>query len=201
MARAAKSTIDHDTIRRWIESKGGHPAAVKGTGKRGDPGIIRIDFPGFSGQRSLEPISWDQFFKAFDASELALIYRDEDRFNKLVGRDTLRARARGERRAGRRAAERELSPQARAQRSSARVQQKRQRMGVEPSRPTRPAKKASPAPRAPSARKTTGRSRRAPAATRAPAKRAASRPRTSSTKRGARTRTTRARTARRSARS
>lgn len=90
--RSARPITDHDTIRRWAEERGGTPACVKGTGGIGDPGVIRIDFPGFSGEESLQPISWGEWFKQFDARELALLVRDDtsgqekDRFNKLVSR-------------------------------------------------------------------------------------------------------------------
>lgn len=87
---SAKATVDHDTIRNWVEQHGGCPAHVKGTGGKQDPGILRIDFTGFSGQQSLERISWDEFFDAFDANELAFLYEDDGRFNKLVRRDTVR---------------------------------------------------------------------------------------------------------------
>jgi len=97
----ADTTTDHETIRTWVEERGGSPARVKRTGRAGDPGILRIDFPGFSGQQSLEPISWDQFFAAFDRNQLAFIYQDRtrggqpSRFNKLVARDAARPRGRG----------------------------------------------------------------------------------------------------------
>lgn len=98
---AAKSTTDHDVIRRWTEERGGHPARVRGTGGEDDVGMIRIDFPGYSGEDSLEEISWDQFFDKFDQSNLALLYQDEEvregepsRFNKLVSRDSTRDSAR-----------------------------------------------------------------------------------------------------------
>jgi hypothetical protein len=63
--------------------------------------MIRLDFPGFSGRRSLQEISWDDWFKAFDDNKLALIYQDRtaqgqrSNFNKLVGRDTVEQRKRG----------------------------------------------------------------------------------------------------------
>ena len=66
MAGESKVTRDHDEIRRWIEERGGRPAGVIGTGGKGDPGMIRVDFPGFSGEGSLQELSWDDFFKAFD---------------------------------------------------------------------------------------------------------------------------------------
>ena len=87
---SAKATVDHDTIRNWVEQHGGCPAHVKGTGGKQDPGILRIDFTGFSGQQSLEKIGWDEFFESFDANELAFLYEDDGRFNKLVRRDTVR---------------------------------------------------------------------------------------------------------------
>jgi hemerythrin superfamily protein len=93
----AKATTDHDTIRQWVEERGGCPAHVKSSGGDGDPGILRIDFPGFSGKQSLESIGWDEFFEAFEKNGLAFIYQDRtrggqtSRFNKLVARDSVGA--------------------------------------------------------------------------------------------------------------
>jgi hypothetical protein len=95
MATSARVLIDHDEIRRWAEARGARPARVKGTGGKGDPGILRLDFPGFSGEESLEPLSWDQWLKAFDENNLALIVQDRtasgqpSRFNKLVSRESV----------------------------------------------------------------------------------------------------------------
>ena len=98
-------STDHEEIRRWAEERGGKPARVKGTGGRkgeDDPGMIRIDFPGYSGEGSLEAIEWETWFKAFDDNELALIFEageregNPSRFNKLIGRDTAARRDRGE---------------------------------------------------------------------------------------------------------
>ncbi len=88
MPESAKTTTNHGTIRRWVEERGGHPASVKGTGKKNDPGVLRIDYPGYSGEGELEPISWDRFFDAFDAKRLAFLYQDEkdSRFSKLIDR-------------------------------------------------------------------------------------------------------------------
>jgi hemerythrin superfamily protein len=88
----ANATTDHETIREWVEARGGSPARVKHTG------ILQIDFPGFSGQQSLESIEWDEFFAWFDENGLAFIYNDRahgeesSRFTKLVARDTVAAR-------------------------------------------------------------------------------------------------------------
>jgi hypothetical protein len=91
----AKATIDHEEIRQWVEAHGGHPAMVKSTARDGTAGILRIDFPGYSAERSLKAVSWAAFFDKFEASELAFLYQDQtksgrpSRFNKLVSRETL----------------------------------------------------------------------------------------------------------------
>ncbi len=92
---SAHPLTDHEEIRRWADERGGKPACVKGTGGKQDPGMIRLDFPGFSGADSLQPISWDEWFKAFDENGLALLVQEEtaggDRsnFNKLVSRENV----------------------------------------------------------------------------------------------------------------
>jgi len=83
----SKVTTDHDEIRRWVEERGGHPAEVKGTE------LLRIDYPGFSGEDSLEEISWEEFFDAFEENNLAFLYQEKtkdggkSRFSKLIDRD------------------------------------------------------------------------------------------------------------------
>jgi hypothetical protein len=95
MAAESKTTIDHDEIRNWVEGRGGNPARVKGTEKEGSVGLLRIDYPGFSGEDTLEPITWDEFFVGFDDNNLAFLYQDEtkdgkeSRFSKLVDRDSV----------------------------------------------------------------------------------------------------------------
>ena len=94
MAGESKVTTDHDQIRKWVEERGGWPASVKGTGKGGKPGVLRIDFPGYSGTDTLERISWEEFFDAFEKNNLAFLYQDEvssgkqSRFSKLIDRDS-----------------------------------------------------------------------------------------------------------------
>jgi hypothetical protein len=74
---------------------------VRGTGGRGDIGMLRLDFPGYSGQESLETISWDDWFRKFDERNLALLYQDrtargqKSNFNKLVAREEGAGRSRG----------------------------------------------------------------------------------------------------------
>ncbi len=101
--RSGKVTTNHEEIRRWVESKGGCPARVKGTGRGNDPGILRIDYPGFSGVETLERMAWDKWFDAFDKNNLAMVYQPTSRFSKLVSRETAQART-GTRATPRRAA-------------------------------------------------------------------------------------------------
>lgn len=83
----ANTTTDHDTIRKWAEERGGHPARVK-TDEPG--GILRIDFG--EPEESLEEIGWDEFFRIFEDRKLAFLYQEKtgdgesSRFNKLVDR-------------------------------------------------------------------------------------------------------------------
>src|SRR5438045_1707303 len=102
---SAKATIDHDKIQKWVGARGGHPAHVKRTGsRRGDPGVLRIDYPGYSGEETLEEIDWDQWFDKFDRDKLAFLYQGgKSRFSKLVDRSTVdveRAPSPPKRRAG-----------------------------------------------------------------------------------------------------
>src|SRR5690606_35104626 len=70
----------------------GCPAHVKNTGSGRNLGILRIDYSGFSGQRSLEKISWKAFFDAFERSQLAFLYQDDtgSSFSKLVSRSSVK---------------------------------------------------------------------------------------------------------------
>lgn len=85
-------TTDHDTIRKWVEARGGKPATVKGTSGKNESGVLRIDFPGRGAEDSLEEISWDEFFNKFEESKLAFLYQEEtksgeeSRFSKFVSR-------------------------------------------------------------------------------------------------------------------
>jgi hypothetical protein len=89
----SKTATDLNEIKKWAEKRGGKPARVKGvgSGKPGD-GLIRIDFPGYSGEDSLEEISWEDWYKIFEKNKLEFLYQDktsdgkESRFFKLVNR-------------------------------------------------------------------------------------------------------------------
>lgn len=88
----SRMITDHQEIRRWAEERGAKPACVRGTGGGDDAGIVRLDFPGYSGADSLEHIGWDEWFDKFERSNLALLVQDttaggeKSNFNKLVSR-------------------------------------------------------------------------------------------------------------------
>lgn len=94
MARKQRVLTDHDQIREWAEERSAAPSCVRGTGGRGDTGMLRLDFPGYSGEDSLEHIDWADWFEKFDEKKLALLVEDEtaggqrSNFNKLVSRAT-----------------------------------------------------------------------------------------------------------------
>jgi hypothetical protein len=97
MASKSKSRTltDHEEIRQWSEERGARPSTVRSTHNDDSTGIIRLDFPGYSGKGSLEEISWDEWFEDFEDNNLALIVQDEtadgeqSNFNKLVSRDNV----------------------------------------------------------------------------------------------------------------
>lgn len=107
-SKLSRMTTDHEEIRRWAEERGAQPSEVARTERNGETGMIRLDFPGYSGAGSLKPISWEEWFQKFDDSGLALVYQERtaggqrSNFNKLIGRETAEARAHGANEASRR---------------------------------------------------------------------------------------------------
>ena len=85
---SAKTTTNHDEIRRWVEKRGGHPAVVSATeNSRGrDGGLLRIDYDGAGGNddNRLHRITWDEFFRIFDENGIAFLYDpdSDSRFSK-----------------------------------------------------------------------------------------------------------------------
>jgi hypothetical protein len=97
MARRAPSRVstDHEEIRQWAEERGAQPACVRGTGDEDEIGILHLEFRDAAGARdeSLQSISWDDWFSAFEERALALIFQDETARGqtstfKLVDRET-----------------------------------------------------------------------------------------------------------------
>ncbi|MGH8118918.1 MAG: hypothetical protein ACREP0_00010 [Rhodanobacteraceae bacterium] len=87
----AKTTTNHEEIRRWAEARGGKPATVHTTVDVGDKvGVLRI---AFTDDGTLDPIGWDVLFDKFDDADLAFLYQenteegDTSRFFKFVERE------------------------------------------------------------------------------------------------------------------
>lgn len=88
---SSQTTTRLEDIKKWAEERGGKPAVVKDTEHDGKGvGVLRINFPGYSGEDTLEEISWDEWYKTFKEKNLAFLYQDEtadgkeSRFFKLV---------------------------------------------------------------------------------------------------------------------
>lgn len=95
----SKTTTNHEDIRKWTTERGGFPARVQGTAENESGGVLRIDYPGFSGVDTLERITWEEFFETFEANKLAFLYQDKlesgetSRFSKLIDRETAESKA------------------------------------------------------------------------------------------------------------
>ena len=90
----ANNTTDHDTIRKWVEDRGGVPATVESTADDSESaGLLRIDFPHGSRNDRLSTIPWEMFFEKFDSEKLSFLYEDKaandelSRFCRFVRRD------------------------------------------------------------------------------------------------------------------
>jgi len=170
----SKTTTDHRQIQKWVEARGGIPAHVKRTGRGRDVGVLRIDYPGFSGDESLERLSWDDWFRAFDEHQLAFLYQEsvkggaKSRFSKLVARNGRGATPRRVSGAKRTSSRRTTARRGAAKRGSAKRATGAKRSTIAKRRTT--AKRTTTGRGAPKKRATTGRG--------APKKRATSRSRT-----------------------
>lgn len=81
--RAGRSlvTTDHEVIRRWAQARKAVPATVTGSEHDGHLGVLRFDFPGYSGDRLIQA-SWDDWFEAFDKRRLNFIYQEKQASGK-----------------------------------------------------------------------------------------------------------------------
>ena len=74
-------TTDHEVIRQWAKARKAVPSTVAGTEHDGHLGVLRLDFPGYSGDRLTE-VSWDEWFEAFDKRRLNFIYQQKQSSGK-----------------------------------------------------------------------------------------------------------------------
>lgn len=93
---SSETTTDHDTIRQWVEKRGGRPSVVRtsggtGKGKGRSGGVLRFDFG--EKEENFEETTWDEFFEVFDQSGLAFLFQDKtkdgkvSRFSRFVRQD------------------------------------------------------------------------------------------------------------------
>ena len=89
----SQTTTDLSEIQKWVEERNGKPSLVKGTESgKNDGGVLRINFPGYSGEDTLEEVSWDEWYKVFKERDLEFLYQDktadgkESRFFKLINK-------------------------------------------------------------------------------------------------------------------
>ena len=99
MRATSACTTDRDTIRRWVEERGGRPAAIRGRSREDyEAAAPRIDFPEYRSTGVVRRISWDEFFRKFERKGLAFVYQEEtpagevSRFFRFVYRDAEMAR-------------------------------------------------------------------------------------------------------------
>ena len=73
----ARRLVDHNSIIEWASVRGARPARVALPGPDGsDPGLrLTFNDNGHS-EELLMPISWDEWFRVFDAYRLALVVDD-----------------------------------------------------------------------------------------------------------------------------
>jgi hypothetical protein len=89
---SSKTTTELEVIQKWAEERGGKPSRVKSTADDEGGGLLRIDFPGYSGGDSLEEISWEDWYATFQDRNLEFLYQDhtaggkESRFFKLINK-------------------------------------------------------------------------------------------------------------------
>lgn len=89
---SSKTTTDLEVIQKWAEERDGKPSRVKSTADDEGGGLLRIDFPGYSGKDSLEEISWEDWYKTFQDRDLEFLYQDhtaggkESRFFKIINK-------------------------------------------------------------------------------------------------------------------
>jgi hypothetical protein len=84
------STTDHETIKKWVEERGGIPVAVKGLCD--EISMLRIEFPETESKDPIRPMSWEEFFTHFEQNDLEFLYQEktpdgrQSRFGRFVSR-------------------------------------------------------------------------------------------------------------------
>lgn len=69
------ATRHHEVIRQWAEERQATPSTVESTGRAESAGVLRLNFPGYGGQR-LREIGWDEWFRTFDDRGLVFLFQE-----------------------------------------------------------------------------------------------------------------------------
>jgi hypothetical protein len=69
------ATQSHDVVRHWADERHAKPASVPHTEHGGRPGVLRFNFPGYSG-KDLQEVAWDDWFRSFDDRRLVFLYQE-----------------------------------------------------------------------------------------------------------------------------
>ncbi|MGC5019848.1 hypothetical protein [Micromonospora sp. DT47] len=72
-------TTNHEVIRNWAAARGAKPATIAGTEREGRPGVLTFNIPGFRESSRIQAISWDDWFRTFEARRLNLIFQEQMR--------------------------------------------------------------------------------------------------------------------------
>lgn len=72
----SQKTTDHEDAWKWIESRGGKPATVKGTESGQAAGLLRVEMPASASHPPLTPISWYDFFEEIEEENLAFLHQE-----------------------------------------------------------------------------------------------------------------------------
>nr|WP_245670135.1 hypothetical protein [Micromonospora mirobrigensis] len=70
-------TANHEVIQRWARARSARPATIAGTEREGRPGVLTFNIPGYRESSRIREISWDDWFRTFDARRLNLIYQEQ----------------------------------------------------------------------------------------------------------------------------
>lgn len=90
------ATTDREAIRRWAEDRHATPATVGAGEQGGAVGELRLDFDFGNDLEDLRPISWDEWFAAFDERGLQFVYQEHPRADGSRSNDFhLEARGQG----------------------------------------------------------------------------------------------------------
>jgi hypothetical protein len=77
MAVHTKLTRDHREIQHWVQERDGRPGVVRTSEDPNAPVTLEVDFPGHSGEQTVQSITWEEFFDHFDREQLLFAYKDD----------------------------------------------------------------------------------------------------------------------------